>query len=467
MPPATTWIQRLQPALRWPLVIAVIGAAVVGATARPTATFLGLGVILLAVVGVLVIDNPVRGILLLPYTTLLVPVFVSDLSVQLNLNLCLLVLLVVTVFQDRRVVLPRRYTELLLAISAVSAFATAQMTLEVSVAKGVLRFGYLGQWLLYLALPVVVIAHLDSLERPRRRQVRKITVAAIFTASGVVVAHLVGVYLNLLPPIAGGEKVTIIANSRRLRTFWRQGPNVVGLFLVLQTLLSGAFVASGTFRRRTRVVLGAYGMICLALLPFTYSRSAFVGLVVGCVVLAGAHVRRIIPPVTGLLLAGAVAAPASVRTRFVVRTFDWMYISPLGISLPVGAISKRFNFWLSQISVYDQHRILGSGFFITVTDSTYVNLFVGTGVVGLLLTVLLFVRFGRDCLGAAIRHRNASSSFDEGVSVAALAALVAFLAWSTFSDAFARWRVLGIVFLLVGLALESVWQQDGHGTDSQ
>jgi len=420
------------------------------------------GTAFLLTTGMLLIRKPYRGVVLLPVITLLFPHFGDNLTVSLNANLVLLILITIALFWNDRVYIPRRYLATLTVLIAAGLFAGMRMIFEYSFSKTVLSFGYFFQWLLYITLPIIIVSHLTSLSPERRQAVKQTVVIAIFAASGVIVIHLLTVQLDLLPAIAGGEKVTL--GGRRLRTFWAQGPNVVGFFLVIQILLTGAFALSLTLRKRYYIACGGYILLCGSLLPFTYSRSALVALVTGGLVFTLVRPRVIIPPVVFTCITAIMMLPANIQDRYLVNLFKYHYIQPLGQSLPVGPLHKRIALWISHLQRFNEQLILGNGFFVTHMDNTYLTLLVGSGVVGLMLTLYLFAQFITDCVGTFLCCRIENNRFNSGLALGTVAIFVGFLSWGLFSEVFARWRILGIIFLLIGLTLEQGWRPLGTDT---
>jgi hypothetical protein len=313
-------------------------------------------------------------------------------------------------------------------------------------------------------LPIITVVHLNSLSSDQRRVVKQTVLAVIFGASGIIVIHLLSVQLDLFPAIAGGETVTL--GGRRLRTFWAQGPNVVGFFLVIQIFLTSAFTLSLSLKKRHYIVCGSYILLCGVLLPYTYSRSALVALVTGGLVFAIAWSRVVIPPVVLTFASAIVVLPANLRDRFFTDLFRSHYIAPLNQSLPVGPLHGRLTLWITQLQRFNQQLIFGNGFFVTHMDNTYLTLLVGSGLVGLLLTLYLFSQFISDCIGTFLCCKKGGDNFNYGLGLGATAVFVGFLSWGLFSEVFARWRILGIVFLLIGLTLEQGWRPTDEDSSS-
>jgi O-antigen ligase len=227
---------------------------------------------------------------------------------------------------------------------------------------------------------------------------------------------------------------------------------------VIQILLTSAFALSLPLKKRYYIISGSYILLCGALLPFTYSRSALVALVAGGLIFSLIRPRVIVPATILTFVTAIISVPANVRDRFMTNIFKYHYIEPLNQSLPVGPLHRRLTLWVSHLQRFNEQLILGNGFFVTHMDNTYLTLLVGSGFIGIMLTLYLFSQFISDCIGTFLCCRVEADNFNSGLALGTAATFIGFLSWGLFSEVFARWRILGIVFLLIGLTLEQAWR---------
>lgn len=412
----------------------------------------------------IIFRSPDYGLVLLPMTTLLLPQIAIGTGLDLGINLVVIPLLTIAaVHRKPQITLPRGYTLVFLGLLCIGLIAGFGQLARGSVTEAIQGFAYLGQWLLYLGLPLVVSLVLQGTPPEQRQQVRRATIGSLFIASLLIFVHLIGVELGFLPAIAGGEVVEEYAGRDRLRTFWGQGPNVVGLFLVVITLVSISF-AHAIHSTKHRVVFGSVALVSLSLVPFTFSRSALVGLLVGGGLLFLLSLKRYLLPTiaAGSLLTALL--PEHMRNRFFTALLEPKYITPLDTTLPVGPLGKRINLWVGTLQTYTGRPLVGWGFFITAVDNTYVNLVIGLGISGLILTLVLFLLLFRTCLSCVYPAKKQGNGFETGIAMGTGAALLALYSWAFFSEMFARWRVIGVVFILAGLAASKTWSPEAHST---
>jgi multidrug transporter EmrE-like cation transporter len=405
---------------------------------------------------------PDHGLVLLPMTTLLLPQFAIGTGLDLGINLVVIpALTIAAVRRNPQITLPRGYTLVFVGIFCIGLLAGFRQLARGSVTEAIQGIAYLGQWLLYLGLPLVVSIVLQGTHPEQRQQVRQATIGSLFIASVLIFMHLIGVELGFLPAVAGGEVVEGYAGRDRLRTFWGQGPNVVGLFLVSLILVSTSF-AHAIPSKKHRVIFSSVALVSVSLFPFTFSRSALVGFLVGGGFLLLFTVKRYLLPTVaaGSLLIAVL--PDYIRRRFFSALLEPKYITSLDMTLPVGPLDKRLNLWVGALQTYTGRPLGGWGFFVTAVDNTYLNLFIGLGISGLILTLVLFLLLFRACLSAVYPAKQQGDGFETGIAMGAGAALLSLYSWAFFSEMFARWRILGVVFILAGLAASKAWSPETH-----
>jgi len=415
------------------------------------------GVVVAALLVGLLWRIPAAGLVLFPLSTLLVPELPTPVEFQLSANVGLIAAFVsVVLFKYRRFVLPQRYLLAMTAVFALSLAATVRGLFTAAETRP-FQFLYLLQWIGYLAFPLSVVVFVQRVSEREWERVYRATLLTATLASAAIVVHLITVYFGVLPAVAGGEEVERAVGRERLRTIWTQGPNTTGMFLTIQALFGYTFLLSFRGRWR-RIAAGAYALLTTVLMFYTYSRSALIALLVGVLVITVVwRVHYVVALAVGFLVSLPVL-PTTIRQRFVPSDpFAPRYIETLGRSLPVGPLAGRVTLWAGYLDDFLQYPLLGKGFFWVALDNTYLNLTVGTGILGLAAYLGLFVVLLRLCYGS-YRSFEGSDRLNATVGLATLGSLAAFFAWGLFSEVFARWRVLGLLSTLLALTIGAAYR---------
>lgn len=291
---------------------------------------------------------------------------------------------------------------------------------------------------LYLAVFGLWLAsYVDSVRRAR-------LVLVAYLGAAVISASLACLALMAQFPGSGA----FVSGPRAQGLF--KDPNVFGPFLVPAALvLMEELVSPRLLRLRFLSKLVLVSIVTLGVL-FSFSRAAWLNLVVGVVVLVGVlALRRGGGRQTMALLACIIAASAALfaavaatsslsflEYRASVQTYD----------------TERFGAQLSGLQFASEYPLgVGPGQFERVSDisahSTYVRAIAEEGVVGMLLVLGLML------LTLGFAARNAAGGFDVyGVgSAALLAAWAGILANSFFVDTL-HWRHLWFVAALIWAA---------------
>ncbi len=257
--------------------------------------------------------------------------------------------------------------------------------------------------------------------------------------------------LALYVPFPGHEQLTFYTNTRARALF--KDPNVFGPFLVPATLmLMQEFLEPRLLRSGRFVKLVLLGILACGIL-FSYSRAAWLNLVVGVVVMFAVFAlrrgggRRILVMLIVLAVAGA-AVIASIQVtgslsflkeRAQYQTYD----------------NQRFGAQSGGIAIGERHPIgVGPGQFELVepisAHSTYVRALAEEGVLGFL--VLSGLLYGT--LAMAVRNAFAGRDTYGIGSAALLAAWCGILANSVFVDTL-HWRHLWLVAGLIWAARQT------------
>jgi len=310
---------------------------------------------------------------------------------------------------------------------------------------------FLGQWFSYLLVPILMAFYL----RDNARQRAGVLSFTLF-ASAVMALYLLGLLIFDVRPI---ETTIQIAGHRPLVAFWQQGNLAVGMFMTLTSLVSFGLAIKEP-RERITVALYALSALCGFLTLTTLARSAILGLAIGyfCLLLVEYRWKTLLAIGIAAPL-GMVLAPEWLIIRFTRSTLFWREVPALGIQIPIGTLWKRVNGWVQLGTVFVHNPLFGVGFSLSQErmaqllgarispDNHYVAVLVETGLMGFAV-FWLWVRLVFWRLFEAYREASVEIS---GLALGMIGAFVAFLVWGFFQGFYARWRVLGPLFIYIGV----------------
>jgi O-antigen ligase len=281
----------------------------------------------------------------------------------------------------------------------------------------------------------LVVDRLLATERDARR------VMAAILASAVVPL------LVAMSGLALGFRLTETKDQLQRLTSTFSQSNPFGHFLVV--LIVAAVALLPHVVRRHQVVLGVLLAGMLPALLLTYTRGAWIGLIVGLVVVGIVDNRALLAVlVVGILLV-LVAVP-SVTGR----------VTEIG-SNPypdqrLDSLAWRFHHWGEVLPLANGNPITGIGLKVTAqkTDklphNDYVRAYVETGVIGLLAYVLLLAALV--VTGWRALRRSPHRGFRRGVAVGFLAYAVAFAVVSGADNLSSQVVVLWYIFAFAAVA---------------
>jgi len=310
---------------------------------------------------------------------------------------------------------------------------------------------YLAQWLSYLAMPVLMAFYIQNNDE-------QITGVLSFTlfASAVMSLYLLGLFVFDIRPL---ETTIRLAGHRPLVAFWQQGNLAVGMFTALTSLVSFGLGVKES-RMGVSWSLLSLSALCGFLTLATVARSAILGLAIGISVVMLVEYRwKTLLAIAIATPVGLLLAPEWLIIRFTRSTFFWREVPALGIQIPIGTLWKRVNGWVQLGSVFVNNPLFGVGFSLSQErmaqllgarispDNHYVAVLVETGLVGFAV-FWLWVRLVFWRLFEAYRESTPDIS---GLALGIVGGFVALLVWGFFQGFYARWRVLGPLFIYFGL----------------
>lgn len=245
------------------------------------------------------------------------------------------------------------------------------------VAGGLSAIGSLQPWtslvgaaqLAFWALMFVVLDELLA----SRRDVLQLLGAIGLSSAVPLIAGLVGAVARAGPLVE--TKGTLV---RVTSTFGSS--NQFGRYLMLLLLMAWAVQAA--LPRRYRLAVFMASLPATALLVLTYTRSAWLGLVVGLVVIGVVHNRR--------ALVGLLAVPAGLLLA-VPAIRDRIFTTASPYENATGSIGWRLSYWQEVLPLAERNPLTGIGLGVTqlqteegaAPHNEYLRFLVETGVVGL------------------------------------------------------------------------------------
>ena len=238
-------------------------------------------------------------------------------------------------------------------------------------------------------------------------------------------------------------------------TFPLLGANEFAAFATTALLLSATLLLCLRTRLRWKLLLAGAALCAGTGVVLTYSRTAYVAVLLGGLLLVLLRRRRLQLMLPLLVLAMALPAvlPYSVVERF------------QSIELEEDSADKsttdRFKYWGVALKRYGEHPLLGVGFhafhhaeinpYRTDTHNFFLRELVEKGTFGLLVLLALLAAVWRTAW--RLYRRGATGGWDYALGLGLLAALLAMACSNVFGDRFTYYPMVAHFWLYVGLAL--------------
>ncbi len=248
------------------------------------------------------------------------------------------------------------------------------------------------------------------------------------------------------------EGASFGARARGLSGHWM---TFGGQLLLEMSLAAGIALAARD--RRWRLGALAVFAVCLVALGVTFTRSAWIGLVVALAVMLGLTRARWLAALAAAVAAAVWLAPGAWHARL-VSVFD-----------PANPWNQqRVLMWQAGLHMFRDHPLTGLGLqdLMTAYDryrlplatervghlhNVWVQIAASMGVVGLAAFVWLYAALVRTA-GRGLRAQLRGGGLAAGVRLGVVAGLIGFLAAGTFEWNFGDEELLYPLFTLVGIA---------------
>src|SRR3989338_1218881 len=199
----------------------------------------------------------------------------------------------------------------------------------------------------------------------------------------------------------------------------------------------------------TKTVLTIFGVAISFALFNTFSRSAYVGIIVGIFVIAILKERRLFILFLALLIISPILMQPAVLERI---TMTFQQVNPT-IQLDPSA-QVRLTLWGQTFKIFMENPIFGVGWWgirsilKTEAHSQYWAYLTEIGIVGFSIFLWLMSRIFKISLWV---KNNAPDNFMEGLGLGYAAGLAGILATCLFSETLEAFRMLGPLWFMTGL----------------
>ncbi len=240
-------------------------------------------------------------------------------------------------------------------------------------------------------------------------------------------------------------------------TFVDLGANEIAAFFVTAMLVALGLVVGARQHGRLRL-WAAIAATCAAIgIALTYSRTAYVAVLLGavCIVLLRGLRMRILVPGLLLMLVLPAVLPPSVLERF------------SSIEVAEGArdesTENRFQFWQIARENFAMRPLLGSGYHtfhhaevnprLTDTHNFFLRELTEKGLLGAVVLLGMLYAIGRLLLRGL--RRAAPDSVEYGLALGMCAAFIALLCGNLFGDRFTHYPMIAHFWLYLGLVMRN------------
>ena len=288
----------------------------------------------------------------------------------------------------------------------------------------------------------------------------------LFLAAGLVVEDrkavrtvviLLGISLLLVDRSALSESLSrswgAFDENKRSAGPLAYGSNQLAAYLAQFGMFFWGF---GQFMKRPRVKLLCYGLVAITLITtmYTFSRGAYLALVVTGLVLAVLKDRKLLVIIGVFLLTWQTIVPKAVTER-VTMTHD------ANGQLEESA-QERIDLWTQAEHMFFSSPVVGTGFAtfefgqhtgnLKDTHNWYVKVLVETGLIGMAIALALIAQM----VAAAFQlFRRSTDPLYQGLGLGLLLAICSSLIANFFGDRWTYIEINGLLWVMIGTALRA------------
>ncbi len=275
----------------------------------------------------------------------------------------------------------------------------------------------------------------------------------VFALAGLLVG-LYGVYQNYFITVTDtswiDEDMFAEIQTRVYSTF--DNPNVLGQYLVMVIPVAFALMWSEK-RIGAKVVYAAIVAVMLACLIFTWSRAAWVGILLAIGFFMVMKDRRWASLLVVALLIMPFVLPESILSR--ITSLGNMKDSSTAYRFSVWLSSLRMagDYWMSGIGlgagaferVYQKYALNGAGFALH-SHNFYIQLVVEMGILGIILFALIIISSYRKII--SIKDKNSSNA---NVALAMGGALIGYMFQGVAENLWYNYRMILLFWIYLGI----------------
>lgn len=280
-------------------------------------------------------------------------------------------------------------------------------------------------------------------------QVKKFMIA-FFINVGVVVA------IQIIQNLFGGPLVISTANINNIAVRYGvssfESNAILGAFYSFAiAILIGLILTSSSIR--VKVVLTIFSTILSFGLFNTFSRSAYLGIIVGIFIMAMLKKKRLYLILLALFIISPIIMQPAVWSRIAMTV---QRLKPTIEFDPSAEV--RLLFWKQSFKVFMDNPVFGVGywgvknFLGTDAHNQYLAYLADLGIVGFGIFLWLMGRIFKIALWI---KNNARDNFTEGLGLGYTAGLAALLTTCFFSESLEAFRMLGTLWFVTGLVVSA------------
>lgn len=267
--------------------------------------------------------------------------------------------------------------------------------------------------------------------------------------AALLLSAVVPIGLGLFQAATGGG-LWVAGFVRVVGTF--RHPNPYSIYLVIVVLTIVALLPN--VRTKLRIPLGIYGALGVVVLVSTLTRSAWMGLALGIVVIALMQSRWLIPVLVVVAIVAAILSPSVMQ-----RVTEMGESGTSSQGDPTNSLTWRVDYWKETLALAEGRSVTGIGMGMVqrstpeekAPHNDYLRVVVEGGLLALAGYIWLVFALIRLAL-QAVRDRGRLRGPPKGAAVGFAANLVALLLLSIVSNVISQVVLLWYVAAIVALA---------------
>ena len=231
------------------------------------------------------------------------------------------------------------------------------------------------------------------------------------------------------------------------------GPNGLAAFLSQSAMFLWGF---GQFLKRRKAKLLIYALVGLTLFAtmYSFSRAAYVAVVLGALLLGVLKDRKLIPIVVVFLLCWQFVVPTAVQERVTMTQSSNGHLE--------ASAQERVDLWTNAKKMILSDPVFGTGYAtyqlvehtagLRDTHNWYVKVLVETGVVGLLMALAFLVLL----VAVAYRvYRKGKDPLYRGLGLGFLLMVASSIILNLFGDRWTYLEINGLLWVLAGACIRA------------